>query len=102
MPDPSKFEALETIGFYLAPTCATCTFWIQGRSIGDDLQASPVGSWGRCTKVAYEHNKHAGTQNPGTPSIGSCIEHQMHPRRILKLAGSYGHAFPAGRAANGH
>lgn len=78
MPSPSKHAALAAAGFALARCCETCLHWNPG---------TLVGVWGTCSLVTYDHEKHTGAKQAGTPGCGTCPKHAFDLRGVSISAG---------------
>lgn len=78
MPDPAKFQALRDYGFIIAETCGTCQHWVKTGN-----------GWGVCQKITYQHGKHSGIKQMGTPSNGLCNKYDTDGAKMLHQVQSY-------------
>ena len=74
MPDPNKHAQLAKANFQIARVCGNCRWWTGV-------------SWGRCGRLTYQHEKHTDEMRVGTPSSGTCDQHEIDMAVVTAASG---------------
>lgn len=78
MPDENKFALLNQIGWTETKVCGLCLHF----------RGQP-GSWGKCVKFKYEHEKHVGEKPLGVHAYGRCRNFVRAAPRAERMLQSY-------------